>query len=328
MDGSKKHEKGKTTKNGQLNTSSNRCTPLTNLDVHQADSFNLSRGNEWTTGVTTTHNHKYDKRLQRRKIPSMHQPGPPMNHQLDEPNLQKPKKIEDETYSIPTIVNMNPNHQFKLKYSNSVTNRINNIREYSKCYKQTSKKQHKVIILGDSHARGYAAGVKHLLGNDFEVFGSINPGSGMERVKDTAKVKVQQLTKKDAVVLWGGSNDVARNNSLVGLKHILEFVMNANRTNVILVSAPHRHDLISASCVNNEVEVFNRKLHKKLERFRKIEMIEVVNERIFYTRHGQHLNSAGKDSMAKKTATMIERLLEGNGTIMKKVRNTKPGRVI
>ena len=30
----------------------------------------------------------------------------------------------------------------------------------------------------------------------------------MERIKNMAKVKVQQLTKKDAVVLWGGSNDV------------------------------------------------------------------------------------------------------------------------
>ena len=144
----------------------------------------------------------------------------------------------------------------------------------------------KLLSFGDSHARVCAARVKHLLGNDFEVFGSINPGSGMERIKNTAKVKVQQLTKKDAVVLWGGSNDIASNNSLEGLKHFLGFVINANHTNVILVSAEHRHDLISASCVNNEVEVFNRKLRKKLERLRKVEMIEVVNERIFYTRHG------------------------------------------
>jgi hypothetical protein len=30
-----------------------------------------------------------------------------------------------------------------------------------------------------------------------------------------------QLTKKDIVVLWGGgSNDVAKNDSVVGMKHI------------------------------------------------------------------------------------------------------------
>jgi len=55
-------------------------------------------------------------------------------------------------------------------------------------------------------------------------------------------VKLQQLTKKDVVVLWGGSNDIARNNSIEGMKHILEFVINANHTNVILMIAPHRYD--------------------------------------------------------------------------------------
>jgi len=94
----------------------------------------------------------------------------------------------------------------------------------------------------------------------------------MKFIKDTARVKLQQLTKKDVVMLWGDSNDIATNNSIAGMKRISEFVINANHTNVILVSTPHRYDLIRNSCVNNKVEVFNRKLHKKLERFGKVEM--------------------------------------------------------
>jgi len=47
------------------------------------------------------------------------------------------------------------------------------------------------------------------------------------------------------VVLWGGSNDIAKNNSLEGLKHIIKFLTEANHTNVILLTAPHRHDLIT-----------------------------------------------------------------------------------
>ena len=65
------------------------------------------------------------------------------------------------------------------------------------------KKQHKVIILGDSHARGCATRVQHLLNNGFEVFCFVNPGSGMKFIKDTARVKLQQLTKEYVVVLWG-----------------------------------------------------------------------------------------------------------------------------
>ena len=131
----------------------------------------------------------------------------------------------------------------------------------------------------------------------------------MKFIKDTARVKLQQLTKKHVVVLWGDSNDTARNNSIAGMKHLLEFVINANHTNVILMSAPHRYDLIRNPCVNNEVEIFNRKLRKMLERFGIVEMIDVVSERNLYTKRGQHLNSGGKESMANKIATTRECLL-------------------
>jgi len=84
----------------------------------------------------------------------------------------------------------------------------------------------------------------------------------------------------------GGSNNIARNSSIVGMKHLLEFVINANHTYVILMSAPHRYDLIRNSCVNNEVKVFNTKLCKRPERYEKVEMIDVVSERNFYTKLG------------------------------------------
>jgi hypothetical protein len=40
-----------------------------------------------------------------------------------------------------------------------------------------------------------------------------------------------------------------------------------------------------------------------------MEMIDVVSERNFYTKYGQHLNSGGKESMSQKIATTIECLL-------------------
>jgi len=101
-----------------------------------------------------------------------------------------------------------------------------------------------VVIIGDSHARGCAAEVKHLLNDKFEVLGLGNPGSGMEFIKNTVRTELHHLTKNDAVVVWGGSNDIARNNSIKGIKNILDFVMEASHTNVNLMSAPLRHDLI------------------------------------------------------------------------------------
>jgi hypothetical protein len=63
----------------------------------------------------------------------------------------------------------------------------------------------------------------------------------MKHIKDTSRMKLQQLSKKYVVVLCGGvgSNGIAKYNSTVDTKHILEFVINANHTNVIQMSAPH-----------------------------------------------------------------------------------------
>jgi hypothetical protein len=55
--------------------------------------------------------------------------------------------------------------------------------------------------------------------------------------------------------------------------------------------------------VNREVEAFNSSLQNRLKCFGKVKLVDVINEREFYTRHGQHLNSRGKESMASKLCT-------------------------
>jgi len=150
-----------------------------------------------------------------------------------------------------------------------------------------------VLILGESHTRGCASEEKQQLNSEYEVFGFINPGSGMKDIKGSAKMKMTQLTSEDIVVLWGVVNDVARNNSVVGMKHILDLLINSTDTNVILLSVHRRHDLINDSCVNREVKVFSRSLRNSLKCFGKVELIEMVSEREFYTKQGQHLNSRG-----------------------------------
>ena len=275
-----KRNKNKFSTSDQPITTANRFTLLSNLEVDNTESTEFQNHGEQAQIHTIHRSTKQQTTSQ--KIPTI------VNGQVQYTDNGK----------LPTSNNKN-------NFQTPTTNRVNKLKEYSKCSKHAFQKQHKVMIVGDSHARGCAAEVKHLLSSDFEVFGSINPEAGMKTIKDTASVKVQQLTKKDVVVLWGGSNDIARNNSLVGLKHIIEFLIEANHTNVILMTAPHRYDLITNSCVNKEVEVFNKKLHKKVEKFKKVEISDLVNERSCYTRHGQHLNSAGKDSMLNRIAAYL-----------------------
>jgi hypothetical protein len=128
----------------------------------------------------------------------------------------------------------------------------------------------------------------------------------MKDIKESAKMKMALLTREDIVVLCGGSHDVARNNPVLDMKHILDLLINSTHTNVILLSVPHRHDLINDLCANREVKVFNRSLQNRLKCSGKVQLIEVASEREFYTKHGQHLHSRGKVSMASRIARTIE----------------------
>ena len=89
--------------------------------------------------------------------------------------IHKSTKQQTTGQKIPVIVNGQTQYtdNGKLPTSNNknnlqtpTTNRVNKLKEYSKCSKHASQKQHKVVILGDSHARGCAAGVKHLKCSD------------------------------------------------------------------------------------------------------------------------------------------------------------------
>jgi hypothetical protein len=105
--------------------------------------------------------------------------------------IHKSKKQQTIGLKIPTIVNGKVQYidNGKLLTRNNKNNRqtpttnwVNKLKKYPKCLKHASQKEHKVIILGDSHARGCTAEVKHLLSSDFEVFGTTNPGAGMKTI--------------------------------------------------------------------------------------------------------------------------------------------------
>ena len=66
------------------------------------------------------------------------------------------------------------------------------------------------------------------------------------------------------------------------MRHLLELVVNAYHTNVILMSAPHRHDLMSNSCVNKEIEKFSTELHSRLERLRGVEMTSSQQQKLLH----------------------------------------------
>ena len=100
------------------------------------------------------------------------------------------------------------------------------------------------------------------MGKSFEVTGTVIPGARNEAITHLANKEITTLRKDYVVVVWGGTKDISKNESNIGLKHIKKFALNLKHTNVIVMTAPHRYDLHTSSCINKETQMYNRKLQK------------------------------------------------------------------
>jgi hypothetical protein len=76
-----------------------------------------------------------------------------------------------------------------------------------------------------------------------------------------------------------------------------------------VITSPHRYDLQDSSCVNKEIQVFNRKLHKFLKDMHYVNIISTNLTRNKFTRHGLHMNSSGKEKIAKIIGQNVTNLL-------------------
>jgi hypothetical protein len=142
------------------------------------------------------------------------------------------------------------------------------------------EKKHKVIVIGDSHGQGCATEIQLNLDEGFEVQGFVTPGTGVNTITTSAKSDIQHLSKQDVAVVWGGSIDVGKNETKKCINCIQSFVKTNNHTNVILMDVLHRYDLEQTSCVNKEVERYNRRLQKHMNFFENTEVIKIGLEEV------------------------------------------------
>jgi hypothetical protein len=187
------------------------------------------------------------------------------------------------------------------KSPNSVTNPF--VVRLTKSRKADNKK---IVIIGDSHSRKCGSELKHCLGSSYSISGFVQPGAEMKDILSSMQSEIKNLQWQDTLVIWGGSQDISRNNAKEALTHLHNFVKNNQQMNIIVITAPYRHDLIPSSCVNHEVRIFNRKLVKKMAPFNNVKILAANLERRFFTTHGMHMNAAGKERAAQRLAVVVK----------------------
>jgi len=65
------------------------------------------------------------------------------------------------------------------------------------------------------------------------------PGAGLAHITTLAWEEIPSLTPQDAVVIWGGSNDINKNEVSRGLKHLQNFINHTSNTNILTLAALH-----------------------------------------------------------------------------------------
>jgi lysophospholipase L1-like esterase len=117
--------------------------------------------------------------------------------------------------------------------------------------------------------------------------------------------------RKDLIVINGGTSDIDNNSTERNRVAVMmtQLMQKYNNTNIIVVNIPYRHDLAMDSRTNLEIQAFNAKLNKITKSFRHVALVEMDSNRKYFTKHGLHLNNAGKEWLAKLIATQIDTLI-------------------
>jgi lysophospholipase L1-like esterase len=233
--------------------------------------------------------------------------------------LAKNRSSPMQQFKIPLIVNRYAVLENLHEVNQAPTSSCSKIKLKTKTIEPKSNKTkaltrtQKIVICGDSHARGCASNLLNRHGESFEVIGNVLPGARLLNITQAAKKELKTLNRKDYAIIWGGSNDINKNESLEGLKYIRKFVAQNEHTNIIVLPAPNRHDLPELSCINTEIQAFNRKLRKVIKPFPHVKLLDLPLNREDFTGHGLHLNSTGKEKVSKLIGQHLTDSLPGQG---------------
>ena len=137
----------------------------------------------------------------------------------------------------------------------------------------------------------------------------------MNEVINTVREELKTLNSDDLVVVWGGANDIRKNNMKEALNSVSKFVNENKELNVVLINSPHRYDMLPESCVNQEVMKFNRQIRKIMELQSKVKILELNLDRNCFTTHGLHLNTKGKKLVSQDLALLAQQLFNEKQTL-------------
>jgi len=153
---------------------------------------------------------------------------------------------------------------------------------------------YKVVVIGDSHIKGFENLLRSKLNNGYNVFSLVQPGSNSNILKESVKETIKKLSQDDFLVISSGTNDFDSDTFASTFQNFRNYLMSINYTNILLLNIPYRFDLPSHSAVNKKIFMLNKKLQKLVRILPHTKFLDSKNDRQLFTRHGLHCNKLGK----------------------------------
>jgi hypothetical protein len=202
-----------------------------------------------------------------------------------------------DTQNIATVITSRPSHHCKRIYRMESSKSIQPP-TVKKNNKKHQDRRPKIVILGVSHAHGFADELLHQSNHCFNTTGYVKPNAGLTELLNTAKNDSSKFTTTDTIIMIGGSNDIDQSIHDKNLTSKVNFLDGAQNTNVILVKVPVRCDTRARLHINKQIKKYNKKLYKVTKRFKHVKLIAVSTTREHFTKRGLHLNKKGKEILS------------------------------
>jgi hypothetical protein len=218
----------------------------------------------------------------------------------------------NENCTISTIVNgaISDNSE---KYNDFFKNNITALKQsiYEKnSDNNASATKHRIILIGDSHFRGYGCELTSLLGKNYEIHNVVKAGSSTSKLINSAKAEISKLSCEDLIVIGRGTNDYDLNEFSLVCRYIFNFLQLNKHTKVAVMNIPFRHDLANSDLVNSCINKLNKKIKKTIKAFPHANMLGIDNSNKLFTNHGLQRNKLGKRSATHSLALFIQSFFE------------------
>lgn len=191
-------------------------------------------------------------------------------------------------------------------FSPKTAKQLKSVDKHRKC-------KNKIIVLSDSQGKNIHPHIQNLT-KDYQVFVYTMPGARLKDVVNHSKAFIEECSNNDFIVLLAGTNDIGRCEPsqlsiTQGVKSLLSLRVD---TNVIINSVPYRFDKTQ---FNDNIFYANMAITRLVRDYRgplrlSYGDLNAVLNRNHFTRHGLHINKAGKRVLGRNIVHTVNRRVQ------------------